>query len=246
MRMIASLLTVLLGSLAAATAGRSPTRPPAEVLERARNVLGGLAAFRAVQNIVAEGELRWTTSPDPTVSHFGFTLVRPDCFQWRTEHVVHSLKGDLFWQNIENPDALRQVARGNTEINFVIWSLVFLLDAPSSIPLTMSSVQDVRIGDRRGYGVQVRRGIGLDVTLVVDVATGRPLGLTQVTAITTSSGSTSGRTTSVWRFRDYKRVAGVMLPFTVERQLGDWRSRTTFTSLRVNVPDARSAFDAKR
>jgi hypothetical protein len=240
---VAALLAIASSGLSAGPGGGFDT--PDELLERAQMALGGVSAFHNIRNIVIEGELVWTSNPHSSVTPFGYTIVPPDRFQSRTKRVAHTLAGDRFWQNVENPDAVRQIAKRNTQQNFVIWSLIFLVEPPKTVPTKMTILRSVSFGQQRAIGIHFETDDGMDITLVLDPQTAHPVGCVQVTALQSSSGTQSGPTKSEWRFENYRRVGGIDVPFTIERQINDWSSRSTFTSIRTNVPGVEATFEKR-
>src|SRR5262249_29220379 len=103
---LAQALLVLVSAPATAVPNITcPDEVSRQLLRQARQAIGTAAALDGVRSVQAEGSRLWASDPDAQPQPLGFTILRPDAFQWNTPPIAHTLRGADFWQNRENPPA---------------------------------------------------------------------------------------------------------------------------------------------
>jgi len=232
-----------LGALIAAPAEEQP-RPGAAVrpasapsvpvlLKAAQTALGGESAFARVRSLTVRYTLQWTTNPNSRPRPFAFTMVMPDGMWAQTGRVTHTLKGEAFWQNEDNPAEIRAIAHQNARVDFVLWTLVFLLRTPTVMPLDAEVRGPSAIGTVRGDGLLFRGKDGFRMTLLIDQHTRQPLGFSMPWDNTTTSGR-NNEMERTGQLSDYREVGGVRFPHRIDEAFGTDRSRMQVTELLVN------------
>lgn len=212
-----------------------------QLLQQARQALGPPEAIDAIGSIQAAGSRLWVANPDSS-DPMGFTILRPDAFQWNTGRVAHTLKGADFWQSVTNPPALQAIARENTERNAMLWSLLLLLDSSVSLPVTMKSKPGARVEGLDGQAAEFAGRGGFAVTVIFDRTTHRVAGFSREVATTSTSLLSATEMRQLVRVLEFRTVAGVAFPVKFDEQYGRMRAITTLQTVMVNPPKAGALF----
>jgi hypothetical protein len=222
--------------LSARQASSETSSPAADLLARARVSRGTRAAWSRIHTLTVEETRKWIESPDPPGSSDTLIFRPPDDFRWVNGSVIHTIIGEKYTQNHDNPAAILQMARRNVFKTFVITELVYLLTWPKAFPLRVDVAQP---GAFNGTAVDVLTFSGPDgfkMDLSLERATGLPVAF-----------STPGRAGSL---ADYREVEGVRFPFKSEGYTSGSGTRTfpvldTVSRLIVNSPPRFPGTDAQ-
>lgn len=207
-------------------------------LQRVRQFLG-LEDSTSIRSLSLDGRFVWRNG---TGDRLGLTFAPPDGYQRRTGRVWHTVAGNRFWQNRENPAPILRLAEARTRQNFLIDSIVFLASAPSGVAV---EVYEGGVDTFAGQEAQVLRFAQGSVTvlrLMVDRASGRPLGYKADAEVGTASGGDATSVERVVRFTEYDRVNGIRVPSRIQESIGEHSKEILFDRPCVNVPSDRALF----
>lgn len=187
------------------------------VLDPARHALGVDQSRGRLPAIDVAAVRTWANGNEDA---FGFRIVLPDTFEWRTGKIVHRLRAGEFTQSVTVDAAVRDRARRNVTQAFASMSLAFLAAAPSVPAFHASYLGPQQWGIGRGEAVRFTSDGAAAVTFLFDTKTKMTLGFsTQIeTALSNSErGGTTGRET---KFMDYRRIGGARFPMKLEERTG--------------------------
>jgi hypothetical protein len=198
-----------------------------DLLNRARRSRGTSVAWGRIHAVTIDEARKWVGSPEPA-SSVTYVFVPPDRFRWINGGTVHTIIGENYTQNKDQPDAILQMARRNVFTTFVTKELVYLLVWPRAFPLQVEARESKAIN---GVAVDVlafsgRDGFHLDLSL--EKGSGLPIAFS----------SSDGREGTLL---DYRPVDGVRFPFKTEGHVvgvssGPYRIVETVSHLSINAP----------
>jgi hypothetical protein len=218
--------------LVAFTLTIAPARQSDEVesiLRLARTAVSETTRIERVDAIAVDMRRVWENGNADAVV---FTLVLPDRFQARTGRVTHTIAGPSFWQSVDNPPQLQEVAHRTTRDRAARMTILFLLRTPDFLPLRTAVRKSQPFAGRRALAVQFTAE-AFDLTLFVDAETHLPLGFESAAPIGSPGGA---QETAAHRglLLAYGTVDGVRFPSRIEETIGEFPSVTFVDRIEVN------------
>jgi hypothetical protein len=197
------------------------------ILQRARSAI---SAGRRVESVTAlSGETRriWDNGRADPVA---FTLQLPDKFQTRIGKISHTLSGNLFWQNLENPPAIQDRARDATRDRAARMTILLLLRTPQFLPVQAVASPPQQFEGKQAEVVEFK-GDSLKLRLFIDGKSHLPLGFEAASRATASGASDL---THRGLLQEYRIVSGVRFPFRMDETIGEFHGVTVVDALQVN------------
>jgi len=209
----------------AAFAGAEPTAPErsvppavARLLAKARTHLNAGTDVSRVVALHVVGTRTRSLDTRPAVDPFEFKLLLPSSLQWRSNPVLHTMTGGVFWQEPRFEERIRKIAARQLEGDRMRVCLTYLARVP---PGAAISVEDLGIRDYewvKGRSIGVRNLVErLRLELVLDEETAEPLATVTHGIVYNADGS-SVQNDIVAVFQDYRTVSGVRFPHRIEER----------------------------
>jgi len=221
----------------------------ARLLDQARNHLKAGRDVGSIVSLDVEGTETRGLDTRPTDDPYGFKLLLPDSFQWRTGPILHTLArgaygrrlldeerygGTLLSSLLADAESQKVAARG-IQLHLMRVCLTYLARVPPAMTIT---VEDQGVRDFRwvkGRTISFHNTVeNVRIELVLDAATAQPLG-TIAHGRTARADGASVETDWVSVFGDYREIAGVRFPHRIEEWIGTNHSRVVVTKLQVDT-----------